>query len=288
MNRIESAGLTDVGRKRKINQDSLFLDDSLGLYVVADGMGGHNAGEVASRMVVEIISSSMAGSKRDSAAVPGDDSLSPEANRLLHAVYLANHEVYRTSLENEAYRGMGSTVSAICFIDKTVVAANVGDSPIYLIRGGFINEISEPHTLAAEQSEGASPGAVQTDEALNHILTRAIGPRETVAAHICELQVFKGDILVIGSDGLSNKVKKEEISKTVRTMPPREACRCLVALANERGGEDNITVLIARIESAAFGNNRFVKLLIGFLGRALFAFRKNLSCRTKEGLECRS
>ena len=152
---IESAGLTDVGMRRKGNEDALFLDDNLGLYVVADGMGGHQAGEIASQLVVKTISDYILQSKNDDLDrenISLDKTLSSEANRLLSSIRLSNKVVHEASLDNDACRGMGSTVSAVYFTDGTFIVANVGDSPIYLIRDGKIKLISVLHTVLAEQA----------------------------------------------------------------------------------------------------------------------------------------
>jgi protein phosphatase len=138
---IESAGITDRGRKRQANEDALFLEDSMGLYVVADGMGGHLAGEVASRMVVETIGDyirSCQENAENETLIYCNQSLSKEANRLMSGIDLSNRAVHEAARDNKSYRGMGSTVSAVYFTDGTLIAANVGDSPIYLIRDGHI------------------------------------------------------------------------------------------------------------------------------------------------------
>ncbi len=273
MKQIESAGLTDIGRKRKINQDAFFLDDRLGLYVVADGMGGHKAGEVAARMVVENLRDSMALPPSEDTMPLEDDSLSPMAGRLLEAIHVANRNVYRASLEDETLQGMGSTGSAVFLTDSTIIGANVGDSPIYLIHRNHINEISMAHTLEAQLAATGANENRKLDRAAHHILTQAIGTRETVDPYLCEIQCFPGDMVVIGSDGLSNKVAKEEINHAARSMPLPQACHHLVAMANERGGEDNITVLIARIGSAGFLNNPVIKPFIHFFRSAFAGFR---------------
>jgi protein phosphatase len=273
MNRVESAGLTDIGRKRKINQDSLFLDDRMGLYVVADGMGGHKAGEVASRIVVETLRNSMTTPGNRSHHCPEDASLSPAAGRLMASIHLANQDVYQASREDSDLQGMGSTVSAVFLSDGTIICANVGDSPIYLIQRDQIEEISESHTLAAERAASDTDVPDNLREAAHHILTQAIGVGETVNPHICEVQGLPGDILVIASDGLSNKVTKEEICEAARSMDPGEACRHLVALANERGGEDNITVLIGKSKSSGLSNKPFIGPFINFFRNAFAGFR---------------
>ncbi len=138
---IESAGITDIGRKRKNNEDSLFLDNDLGLYIVADGMGGHLAGEVASKLVVDTVRDYMKRFKEDEDAEKledFDETLSKEADQLLSGIKLANQEVYQAAQSNESYRGMGSTLSVVYFTDNTFIVANAGDSPIYLVHDGSI------------------------------------------------------------------------------------------------------------------------------------------------------
>ena len=141
MYHIESAGITDIGMKRKNNEDSLFINDKNQFYVVADGMGGHQAGEVASKLVVETLWDYIKrfnGDEDVEELADPDESLSKEANRLLSGIHLANKSVFQASRNSEAYSGMGSTVSSVYFTDSTLIAANVGDSPIYLIHDGNI------------------------------------------------------------------------------------------------------------------------------------------------------
>jgi len=184
---IESAGLTDVGKRRTGNEDALLVDDQLGLYVVADGMGGHNAGEIASRMVVDTIRDSIAefkSGKSPEALESEDDSLSDPANRILDIIRLANRAVYEAAAETEDYQGMGSTVSLLYFHDQTIVVANVGDSPIYLVHNGRIEQISEIHTLLEEQRAMDPDGADALAEQYRHVLTRAMGVRESVQVNV--------------------------------------------------------------------------------------------------------
>ncbi len=249
---IESAGLTDVGKKRKANEDSLFLDDRAGLYIVADGMGGHQAGEVASKVAVETIRDYMArfkGTDPVEELVDTDETLSKEANRLLSGILLANKGVYDISRNKLAYRGMGSTVSAVYLNEAMLAAANVGDSPIYLIHNGHIELLSVMHTVFAEHSALDPVGAQMLGERFRHMLTRAVGINEFVEPDICEIQVFEGDILAICSDGLTDKVSPEEILVVVEREQPEKACHSLVEMANERGGDDNITVIVLKIKS---------------------------------------
>jgi len=248
---IESAGLTDVGQRRKNNEDALFIDDKQQLYVVADGMGGHQAGEVASGIVVETLWEYIKRFEEETEVKEledQDEALSKEANRLLSGIYLANKSVYQAGQDKEEYQGMGSTVSSVYFTANTLIAANVGDSPIYLVHDGSIEQISVQHTVLAEQAALNPDGAQQLGGEFKHMLTRAIGVDETVKADISEIQCFKGDILVIGSDGLTEMVGKEEIHEVVKKDRPEKACRTLVDMANERGGKDNITVIVLKVK----------------------------------------
>lgn len=248
---IESAGITHIGKRRKANEDAIFCDDGLGLYVVADGMGGHQAGEVASRMVIETMHDFIQQSRDNNhgrEAGQCDTSLSPEANRLLSCLQLSNQAVHQAALSNASYKGMGSTVSAVYFTDQTLITANVGDSPIYLIRNGSIKLLSVPHTVIAEQIALNPDNADLLGDRFNHMLTRAMGVAASVEPDIHEVQYFKNDMLVISSDGLSDKASPEEIFRTVHKRSCAEACRALVELANERGGDDNVTAIVLRIK----------------------------------------
>jgi len=249
----ESAGLTDVGRKRKGNEDALFLDDALGLYVVADGMGGHRAGEIASQLVVKTISEYILQSKNKGNAEKNnrlDMTLSLEANRLLSGIQLSNEVVHEASLDNEACRGMGSTVSAVYFSSGTFIVANVGDSPIYLIRDGKIKLISVIHSVLAEQAAIDPANAEKLGMEFRHVLTRAMGTESTVKTDVYEMQCFKDDILVISSDGLSDKASPDEILKLVNQNQNGldTACQQLVKLANDRGGDDNVTTILLKVK----------------------------------------
>ncbi len=249
---IESAGVSDVGKKRKGNEDALFLDDDLKLYIVADGMGGHRAGEVASAMVVKSIQEYMrrleVEEDKPANANPG---LSEEANRLVSGVHHSNKGVFEASLEDPDRLGMGSTLSALYFTDATLIAANVGDSPIYLIHDGLIELLSVPHTVMAEHQALDPEGRITPPEMMyQHMLTRAMGIQETVEVDVSEIRCFENDIVVVGSDGLSDKVTPGEILEIVADARPDKACRRLVDLANERGGDDNITVIVARVAAA--------------------------------------
>jgi len=159
---------------------------------------------------------------------------------------------------------MGSTVSAICFTDSTLIAANVGDSPIYLVRDGKIKLLSVPHTFLAEQRALNPENAEKLGVEFRHVLTRAVGTDQSVNADNYEIQCFRDDILVISSDGLNDKVSPEEILELAHNNGPDTACRKLVDLANDRGGEDNITVIVIKVKlvkNSQHKINRFLALV---------------------------
>lgn len=249
---IESAGLTDIGKKRSGNEDTFFIDDDLKLYVVADGMGGHLAGEVASELVVDTIRDYM---KRFNEGEEVeelediDETLSKEANRLLSSISLANRGVHQVAQGNEDYEGMGSTVSAAYITDDTMIVANVGDSPIYLIHDGGIELLSVTHNVISEQMAINPEAAKKIDPRFHNMLTRGMGIEENVEPDICEIQFFSGDILVICSDGLSDNVSPEEIRDIVIKEEADQACQTLVDLSNEIRGHDNITVIVLKIRA---------------------------------------
>ena len=285
---VESASMTDRGKKRKINEDALIIEDALGLYVVADGMGGHRAGDTASRLVVDTIHAHLkkvSNNGNDEQTGDYDDTLSREANRLIAGIRLSNQVVHEAALSNSSYRGMGSTVSAVYFTDSTMIAANVGDSPIYLIRDGKIKLLSVPHTLLAEQAAWHPENTAELGLEFRHVLTRAIGTEKSVKADIYEIQCFKDDILVISSDGLSDKASPKDILELVSINEPETACRKLVDLANDRGGDDNVTVIVAKIKMVKNPHhkmNRLIALVKRSSSRMLSRLKSNLSLNSKE------
>jgi protein phosphatase len=272
---VESAGITDVGKKRQGNEDALFLDDDLGLYVVADGMGGHRAGEIASKLVVDTISKYIRNAANNGRGDPNrtlDKSLSQEANTLLSGIYLSNRVVHAASRQKEECRGMGSTLSAVYFTGATLIAANVGDSPIYLIRDGQIKLLSKLHTVLAEQQELNPANAKKLGMEFRHVLTRAMGTEDSVKADIYEIQCFKDDILVISSDGLSDKALPEEILSLVNQNELQTACQRLVKLANDRGGDDNVTTIVLKVKTvknARLSLDRLLATVKRFLFRSI-------------------
>lgn len=249
---VQAAGYSDIGKVRKANEDSYLLNEPMGLYIVADGMGGHRAGGLASRMTVKAIDDYMTASPcTTNDQDPGKAGNHGEAARRLHrSIVLANQNVYARSRKDAACRGMGTTVSALYLAGNSIITANVGDSPIYLLRNGEIENLYTPHTLLHEREKIPKSLANRfAEDKLAHVLTRAVGIRSDVGVDLVETHCFEDDIIVICSDGLSGKITREELREVVCRHDSAAACRKLTALANQRGGEDNITVVIVRITS---------------------------------------
>jgi PPM family protein phosphatase len=255
---ITSAGLSDVGRKRKSNEDSFAISEDGALFVVADGMGGHAAGEVASRLAVESIERHISGSDpRKEPTIPasfrspsGDEAgLAAPARRVLNAIRLANQEIVRSVRHDSSKRGMGTTVVIAHIHGSRVYIGSVGDSRAYLVRDGALSQLTSDHTLVNEQVRA---GALSSQEARRHparnILTRAVGSQEDVEPDLVDQELRSGDLLLLCSDGLTTMVEDGDILKTVLTHQedPASGCRALVDLANDHGGDDNVTVILAR------------------------------------------
>jgi len=254
--KVTSAGLTDVGRKRTSNEDSFAISEQHNLFVVADGMGGHAAGEVASRLAVESIERHISGSDpRKEPTYPAsfrfprdqEATLAIPARRVLNAIRLANQEIVRSVRKNRSHRGMGTTVVIAYLHGPRAFIGSVGDSRAYLVRDGALLQLTSDHTFVNEQVRA---GTLTPQEARKHparnILTRAVGSQEDVEADILEQELKAGDRLLLCSDGLTTMVEDAQILETLRarTDDPAVSCRALVDLANAKGGDDNVTVVL--------------------------------------------
>jgi len=246
-------GLTDVGVTRRHNEDSFHVDNEIGLFVVADGVGGQNAGEVASRMSVEVIKTHFRKARDESVPFVGqpDKKMSEATNRLASAIRLANQVVHESSKSNPAMKGMGSTVVAITVTDSGNLAiAHAGDSRAYLLRHGGIFQLTNDHSLVAEQ---VRQGLISEEEARNskvkNVITRALGAMEEVDVDMDEQPLEDGDMVLLCSDGLTNMVDDDTIQGIIEASQSMEdACSRLIKLANQNGGKDNITAVLARAE----------------------------------------
>jgi protein phosphatase len=246
-----SAGLTDVGRKRNHNEDSYLVDDELQLFVVADGMGGHAGGGTASRIAVETIDREMrsASSSPDSPfKTNGELQDSPLPDYFRAAVEKACFEIFQTAQSDPRLSGMGTTVIGLCVHAGHALFAHVGDSRAYLVRGELIQQVSEDHSLVNEQIKA---GMLTPEEAKHsrykNIITRSVGFEEEVQVDVMGLVAQPGDFYILCSDGLANLVEDKEIREVVSSVPLKEAPKKLIDLANERGGDDNITVIVVNV-----------------------------------------
>ncbi|HZS71318.1 MAG TPA: Stp1/IreP family PP2C-type Ser/Thr phosphatase [Candidatus Acidoferrum sp.] len=256
--RIASGGLTDVGRVRTNNEDCFQIVKPLGLYVLSDGMGGEAHGEVASAMAVETVVRHCVEAEANPAAPffgQPQRNWSDRTKRLSSAVYLANREIFESAKQNTERRGMGATLTAAWIDGSKLSIAHVGDSRAYLLRGGALQQLTNDHSLVAEQvRKGILTPAEAEQSEMQSVLTRALGAQAQVEIDAEELGLFKGDLVLLCSDGLTRMVTEPEIAGTLQaeTDPARAAAK-LVALANENGGADNVTVLVIRLESG-FGD----------------------------------
>jgi protein phosphatase len=248
--KVIASGISDLGLERVGNEDFFSIDDSLGLYIVADGMGGHSAGEVASQVAVEMIKRGYRRWTEDK--VPEDEvfgipdkSLSIHGNYLLSSIRLANRVVYEMATEYEPYHGMGTTIVALLVTQKLLVVANVGDSRIYMIRDGRIERMSKDHTIVAEQIEmGTLSETDASSSPLKHILTKNLGSADSVEPEVFELEPSYNDRFILCTDGLTDLVKEKEILAVTQKLDnPEKICRKLVDLALQRGAPDNTTVI---------------------------------------------
>jgi len=251
-----TAGLTDTGLKRDGNEDSFATEESIGVFVVADGMGGHQAGEIASNVAVKVVLRNVRDwinkdiSEDDIYDFP-DSTLSKRGNYINSGIKLANRVIYEMSQVFTEYKGMGTTIVVLSVMGDSVIAANVGDSRIYLVREGSIEPLSKDHNMVAEQLE---MGLITSEEAevspLRHVLTRNLGSVAEVEADVFEIEPRNNDRFLLCTDGLTDLVSDEKILEIVKGgEDPEQICKQLVSEANDGGGNDNITVSLVMIDA---------------------------------------
>jgi protein phosphatase len=248
---VKSWAATDVGMQRSTNEDAYYLDPNNELVLILDGMGGHKAGEVASRVAMEVISGfygDHAHETRETCRVIDhfDETYTFHANLLRQAAILANREVLDQSRRNPELVGMGCTLTGLAIHDSQASMVNVGDSRVYLIRNGDIEQISKDHTLAEDQVErGIMSREEARDSQLRHILSSVIGVDHRIRIHMDELTIGAGDIFLLCTDGLTAVLTDEEILREVLSSDPDQfTLERMIAEANVRGGPDNVTIAI--------------------------------------------
>ncbi len=228
-----SFGKTNVGMKRTHNEDAFYRNDERGLYIVADGMGGHRAGEVASKMAVDSIESHLQGQKHM------DD------RSLVDAIYVANNNIFKSAAANSRYTGMGTTVVSVLMTDALVSLCHVGDSRAYLLREGRLIQLTEDHTYVNEQFKNGLITEQQMEtHAMKNVLTRSLGFSEKLEIASQKLDLHPLDRYILCSDGLTHMVRDEVIAEIASIPDAVHAVSTLIDVANTNGGDDNITVLV--------------------------------------------
>jgi protein phosphatase len=242
---LSVAARTDVGRIRAGNEDSLYADatQGRGLFIVADGMGGHAAGEVASSMAVQIVA-------RELQAVPASDA--PDASeRMGEALRLANRVIYERTMRESEKQGMGTTASVLLLSDAGYLIGQVGDSRIYLLRDGALRQLTKDHSYVQEQIDA---GYLTPEQARYHpysnVITRCVGANEAAEADIFAGQLQPGDVFLVASDGLTGMVEDRRLQQLLSApAKPARVVDALIAEANGRGGLDNITAILVQVHS---------------------------------------
>ncbi len=253
--KLVCAGLTDVGSAREHNEDDFYLSEgSEALCVVADGMGGHRSGEVASAMAINAIvefyrESDVQGSGED-ILKEGDREMTMDAYRLVRAIRTANHAVFQAASDSELYRGMGTTIVLGLFTEKGVYLAHIGDSRAYRYRNGELVQQTEDHSLANEYVRmGILSEADVEHFPYKNVITRACGLQDEVEVDVNFREVEPGDLFLLCSDGLTDMVNDRELVEALGKNDDLETlAKDLVKRANANGGADNITVILARVE----------------------------------------
>ncbi len=244
---MKFAAGTDRGLVRELNEDSYRIlpgsSQSSCVFIVADGMGGHNCGEVASRMAVDYLSEAITG---EGAGICSSEDTGAGLRRLVEDT---NRAVYEKSLERPEVNGMGTTLTTAVINNNTITVAHVGDSRLYLIRNGKMLQLTEDHSYISELVKN---GSLTREEAEHHpgknIITRAIGSSPELEVDILSREIEKEDIFLMCTDGLTNMLDEAEIYDVIVGCEPEKACSELIEAAKVKGGEDNITVIVIKCE----------------------------------------
>ncbi|HSF99481.1 MAG TPA: Stp1/IreP family PP2C-type Ser/Thr phosphatase [Vicinamibacterales bacterium] len=256
MLRATAAVASDRGLRREENEDSYVSRQDLGLFMVADGMGGHAAGEVASRMAVQAVEAFVSDTRdadpNRTWPFPYDPEISLDANRLKAGFRLANRRLAAAMADNESLRGMATTAAAVLLGRERPVVAHVGDSRVYLYRDGELKQVTEDHSWVSEQVRA---GILSDADARRHpwrnVVTRALSGGDDPDVEVADIELAAGDRLLICSDGLSGVVTTERMQEIVAAgQELEETCRALIAAANDAGGPDNITVAMLQVDVA--------------------------------------
>ncbi len=251
--RVRFSGGTNVGRKREMNEDSIHVPVDQRLAIVADGMGGHSSGEIASRLAVDIVSDyfqSTAEQQTLTWPYKVDRDLRADVNRMITSIKLANVEIWERAQRESRLKGMGTTIVALYFLDDAIIVAHVGDSRCYRLRGGEIVQLTEDHSLI---NDYIKMKRMTAEEAENwphkNVVVRALGMKEAVQVDIVHEAPRVGDCYILCSDGLSGMISDPQIAHIATSERDLDrAVERMIDAANDEGGIDNISVVLARVE----------------------------------------
>lgn len=267
---LEIASRSDPGRIRSRNEDSIYVNAALGLAVLADGMGGYNAGEVASGMATNLIGASLENALIGKPPRTSDPNGTLETRSLLEtAIGNANSSIYDLSLKESQYSGMGTTLVVTLFYDNCLTVAHVGDSRLYRLRDRELKVVTRDHSLLQEQIDS---GMITPEEARfsqnRNLVTRALGVDTVVDPEIRDYDTLPGDIYLLCSDGLNDMLEDEEIAATLNAGSGNleKAADNLIRLANENGGRDNVSVILLRVKTEFPARRSFLARIAGWLG----------------------
>ena len=250
---IEFAAVTDIGKIREKNEDNVLISSDLSLGVVADGMGGHSAGEIASNIAVSVLAETVRKINAGKLQIPPNflPKLTATERKILLAANLANAAIYSTAQSSETYRMMGTTLTGLLLENNCATAVHVGDSRLYLLRKDKIIQITTDHSLAMEHIRRGLLTKAEADHSkIQNILTRAMGIRKNIEFDLLKFPVHEGDILLLCSDGLYKGLNEEQIAAILRAgrnMPLVKLCKQLVHDSNDKDGQDNISCVLVKI-----------------------------------------
>lgn len=250
---IEFAAVTDIGKIREKNEDNVLISSDLGLGVVADGMGGHSAGEIASNIAVSVLTETVRKVNNGQLKIPDNflPKLENTERKILMAANLANAAIYSTAQSSEVYRMMGTTLTGVLFDKDSAIAVHVGDSRLYLFREGKIVQITTDHSLAMEHVRRGLLTRAEADRSkIQNVLTRAMGIKKNIEFDLLKFPVRAGDILLLCSDGLYKGLSEAEMGTLLtagKDVSIVKLCKHLVRVSNEQDGQDNISAVLIKI-----------------------------------------
>jgi len=249
---LEAYGRTDVGRRRKLNEDNFLVDTEANLFAVCDGMGGHNAGEVASKIAIETLGAFIRKSHKEKEITWPyglDVDLSFDGNRIKTAIKLANKKVFKAADNREDYTGMGTTAVAALVSEDVLTVGSAGDSRCYLLSGDKLTQLTRDDSwVSAAWAEGILNAQEIERHPLKNVITKAVGAKETIEIDVVEHKLGSGDIVLICSDGLHAMLNDARILEVLTPLPAtlEEGVAKLIEAANEAGGKDNVSVVLLR------------------------------------------